>query len=207
MRLKNMILIAPVIILLSCSGASDNTAKGRADGGKNISGEDEPSGKKIRKAGSQKKIAKFPSLNIDFLFNKKTAEGDAGSQRNIVAMEEDPVVVAERKKREEEARKQAEEAAKKAEEARIKQQEETAKNPPPPEPPPIPFDFVGYMGPAGDHIGVFRIGGKDDDLILSKKGDKIQEEFKIVEIGYESAEIGFDGFTETKTIPLVAGGK
>ncbi len=122
-------------------------------------------------------------------------------------MEEDPAVVAERKKNEEEARKKAEEAQKKAAEERKIMEAEFAKNPPPPEPPQINFQFIGYYGPSGGHIGVFRRSGKEDELILKRKGDMIDKTFKILEIGYESAEIGFEGFEQTKTIPLAAGGK
>jgi len=196
-------IVTATLLLLACSGSPE----GKAGSGRAVPGEDDASAKKPRRSASSKKSAKFPSLNIDFLFEKRAGEEKAGEERNIVAMEEDPAVVAERKRKEEEARKQAEEAAKKAAEARKKMDEEVAKNPPPPQPPAVNFDFIGYLGPAGDHIGVFRISGKEDDIVLKRKGEKIGSEFKVIEVGYETAEIGFDGFAETKVIPLVAGGK
>jgi len=42
-------------------------------------------------------------------------------------------------------------------------------------------------------------------MVLAQKGDQIFGSFKVVDIGYESAEIGFQGFTETQRIPLTGG--
>ncbi len=127
------------------------------------------------------------------------------SGRNLFSFEEDPVVVAQRKAQQEEAAKQAEEMAKKAMEARKQQDEYLRLHPPPPQPPSIPFTFVGYMGPPESRIGVFSSGGAG--IFLAKPGDRVQEKFRIVDIGYESAEVGFEGFKETKRIPLQGGGK
>lgn len=124
-------------------------------------------------------------------------------QRNLFAFEEDPVVVAERKRQEEEARKRAEEARKKAEEEERKRQEELRKNPPPPQPPPINFEFLGYFGNPQSRIGVFTPKG-GGDVTLAVEGDKIFGSYHVKEIGFESAEIGFDNFKETKRIPISA---
>lgn len=202
-RVKLPLTILALFIMASCSG----TPGGNSAGKRTIPGDEDQTGRQPKKASSARKSAKFPALSLDFLFEEKETSGDKEDQRNIVSMEEDPVVVAERKRKDEEARKQAEEAARKAEEARKVQEAEIAKNPPPPQPPQIPFEFIGYLGRAGDHIGVFRMGGGDQALLLRRKGDKIQEEFTILEVGYETAEIGFEGFKETKVIPLAAGGK
>jgi hypothetical protein len=126
--------------------------------------------------------------------------------RNLFAFEEDPAVVAERQRKAAEAAKQAEEAAKVAAEARAKQAEETRLNPPPPQPPPIPFQFVGYFGHPNRRIGVFSVPGSPG-VFLARSGETVMEKFKIVEIGYESAEIGFKDFKETQRIPLTGGGK
>ena len=40
-----------------------------------------------------------------------------------------------------------------------------------------------------------------------RSGDVVQSKFKILSIGYESAEIGFTGFTQTQRIPLDPGRK
>lgn len=195
-----------VLLMVSCSGAP----AGRTQELKGFPGEEsEPARKpKAKSSGSSRKSSEFPSLSLDFLFSGKgSTEKNTEDQRNIVSMEEDPVVVAERKKKEEEARKKAEEDAKRVAEERKIMEAEFAKNPPPPEPPQIDFQFIGYYGPSGGHIGVFRRSGKEEELILKRKGDMIDKKFRIVEIGYESAEIGFEGFEETKIIPLAAGGK
>ena len=126
--------------------------------------------------------------------------------RNLFAFEEDPAVVAERQRQAEEAAKQAAEAAKKAAEERAKRDEELRLHPPPPQPPAISFQYVGYFGPVDNRIGVFAIPGTPGVFLL-KAGDTVLEKFKIVDVGYESAEIGFVGFKETKRIPLVGGGK
>lgn len=204
--MKKLFYCAFIFILLSC--ANDNIQST----GKSFDAEETPSGKRIsssKNVASSKAVSKkFPALNLDFLFEKKQKDESTNqSQRNIVSMEEDPEVVAERMRKEEEARKQAELAAKKAEEERLKREEELKKNPPPPQPPTINFEFIGYMGPTGKKLGIFRIGGNDEDLVLKRKGEKIGNDFIIVDIGYESAEIGFEGFKETKMIPLVSGGK
>jgi hypothetical protein len=126
--------------------------------------------------------------------------------RNLFAFEEDPAVVAERRRKAEEAAKQAEEAAKRAAEERAKQAEAVRLNPPPPQPPPIPFQFVGYFGHPNRRIGVFSVPGSPG-VFLARSGETVLEKFKIVEIGYESAEIGFKDFKETQRIPLIGGGK
>ena len=126
--------------------------------------------------------------------------------RNLFAFEEDPAVVAERQRQAEEAAKQAEEAAKKAAEERAKREEEARLHPPPPQPPPVTFQYIGYFGPADDRIGVFALPGTPG-VFLVKTGATVLDKFKVLEIGYESAEIGFVGFKETKRIPLVGGGK
>ena len=126
--------------------------------------------------------------------------------RNLFAFEEDPVIVEQRRKQAEEAAQKALEAAKIAAEARKKQEDFLREHPPPPQPPPIPFQFVGYFGRPEDRIGVFT-GTSGQGIVLAKKGEMIFSSFKVVDIGYESAEIGFTGFKDTQRIPLAGGGK
>lgn len=204
--MKKVFYCGFIFLLLSCSYEHLQSK------GEKMAIEETSAGKRMsssRKTGSLKTFSpKFPELSLDFLFDKKQQGNSAAqSQRNIAMMEEDPEVVAERKRQEEEARKKAEEEAKKAEEERKKREEELKKNPPPPQPPPINFKFIGYIGPSGKKLGIFRINGNNEDLILKRKGEKIGNDFIVVDIGYESAEIGFEGFQETKMIPLVSGGK
>jgi len=127
---------------------------------------------------------------------------NAPPPRNLFAFEEDPEVVMSRRKLSEEAAAQAEESRRKSEEARLKWQGPPLP-PPPPQPPAISFQFIGYMGTPEDRIGVFSGPG----TFLAKNGEVVQGKFKILSIGYESAEIGFTGFSQTQRIPLTAGGK
>jgi hypothetical protein len=129
--------------------------------------------------------------------------GIAPPPRNLFAFEEDPAVILDRQKKAEEAAQLAAEAAKRAAEERQKQEEYARLHPPPPQPPAITFQFIGYMGPPEERIGVFAT----PSLLLARKGDTILGKFKVVSVGYESAEIGFAGFTQTQRIPLSAGGK
>lgn len=205
--MRKLLFFLAILIFLSCSNDNTNKPNRTLDDVDNAF----PQKKVSQKKGlslTKTVTNQFPSINLDFLFEKENSEiPTSENQRNIVQMEEDPEVVAERKRKEEEARKQAEEAAKMAEEERRKREEELKLNPPPPQPPPINFQFIGYMGPPKKRIGIFKMIGADEDLILKRKGEKILEDFIVVDIGYESAEIGFEGFKETKTISLVSGGK
>jgi hypothetical protein len=127
---------------------------------------------------------------------------NAPPPRNLFAFEEDPQVVMSRRQLAEEAAAQAEESRRKSEEARLKWQGPPLP-PPPPQPPSISFQFIGYMGTPEDRIGVFSGPG----TFLAKNGEVVQGKFKILSIGYESAEIGFTGFSQTQRIPLTPGGK
>jgi len=196
------LLIFPLLFIFSCSSGISSTNKTSSSNFDEV-----PQQRKVSTSTSNRKSAKnFPKLSLDFLFEGKKGESNLASQRNISSMEEDPEVVAERKKQEEEARKKAEEAQKKAEEERKKREEELKINPPPPKPPEITFDLIGYLGPGGKRIGVFKMKGSDE-IILKGDKEKIDDQFIVVEIGYESAKIGFEGFEETKSIPLISGGK
>ena len=123
--------------------------------------------------------------------------------RNLFGFEEDPAVVAERQRLAQEAAQKAAEAAEKAAEARRRWQG-PPQPPPPPQPPAIPFQFIGYLGPPNDRTAVLSQGGQ---IIMAKKNDVVLNQFRIVDIGYESAEIGFTGFKETQRVPLSGGGK
>lgn len=60
--------------------------------------------------------------------------------------------------------------------------------PPRPVPPPVTFQYIGYLGHKDDRIAVF-LNGKDE--ILAKKGEVVLDQFRVVDIGYETAVIGF----------------
>lgn len=197
--MKKYVLILIIISILRCSSNPVSIGKQSFDV--------EQSPKRTKGSSPQKaKVAKsFTKLSIDFLFTEDEKQESNELIRNLFAMEEDPEVVAERKRQEEESRKRAEEAAKMAEEERKKMEEELKKNPPPPKPPEITFDLIGYLGPMGKRIGVFKMKGSEE-IILRGKDEKIEDDFIVVDIGYESAVIGFEGFNETKVIPLLSGG-
>ncbi len=149
--------------------------------------------------------ATLPVLSLDGLFGAEAVPEGTAPGRNLFAFEEDPAVVAERARQAEEARKQQEAAAKAAAKAAEERAAYEREHPPPPQPPPIPFSFIGYLGPPEARVGVFSMNGSRD-LVLAKAGDRIQQRFLIKDVGFESAEIGFEGFTETQRIALTPGG-
>ena len=152
-----------------------------------------------RRAPPQADLASLPTLSLDDL---APAEEEAEEvPRNLFAFEEDPAVVAERKRKAEEAAQKARDAAEKAAWIRAHTYGPPPP-PPPPQPPPITFHFVGYFGRPDDRVGVFTGGS---GMVLAQKGDSLFGPFKVVDIGYESAEIGFQGFQETQRIPLTGG--
>lgn len=68
---------------------------------------------------------------------------------------------------------------------------EIAANPPPPPkpmPPAIAFKYIGYLGPKDDRIAVFDDGG---ETLLAKRGETVREQFRVVDIRYESVVIGY----------------
>ena len=193
-------------LALSCSGGGQETGARKT---RDI--EDIGTARRTEAAKAKQKAPEaLPVLSLDGLFGATTTDGQAAASqpqaaRNLFSFEEDPVVVAERQRQAEEAQKAQEAAAKKAAEEAAKQQEYLRANPPPPQPPAITFSFIGYMGPPENRIGVFSVPGSNGP-VLARAGDHIAQRFIVKEIGYESAEIGFDGFTETKRITLMPGG-
>ena len=125
--------------------------------------------------------------------------------RNLFAFEQDPAVILAQRRQAQEAAEKAAEAAKKAQWIKAHTYGPPPP-PPPPQPPAIPFSFIGYFGPADDRLAVFQTQGSNV-LLLARKGETVLNQFRVVDIGYESAEIGFQGFKETRRIPLIGGGK
>lgn len=211
------VTLAGLLFLVSCGGGASKPKSAAGRSGASARGLD-PDGagadaqrgsRSSKRPGGRKAVD--PKQIPDLASLKRAEEAPPAPdtpQRNLFAFEEDPVVVAERKRQEEEARKRAEEARKKAEEEERKRQEELRKNPPPPQPPPINFEFLGYFGDPASRIGVFTPKG-GGDVTLAVEGDKIFGNYHVKEIGFESAEIGFENFKETKRIPISAssGGK
>ncbi|MGC8722331.1 MAG: hypothetical protein ACP5VF_00455 [Acidobacteriota bacterium] len=125
--------------------------------------------------------------------------------RNLFAFEQDPAVILAQRRQAQEAAEKAAEAAKKAQWLKAHTYGPPPP-PPPPQPPAIPFSFIGYFGPADNRLAVFQTQGSNV-LLLARKGETVLNQFRVVDIGYESAEIGFQGFKETRRIPLIGGGK
>jgi len=154
--------------------------------------------------GNAAKATSLPALSLESLEPRESATpaGEAPPARNLFAFEEDPAIAIER------ARLARETQEKEREAQRLRDRWQgpplPPPPPPPPQPPPIPFVFIGYLGPPQARIGVFSLsGGKE--LVLARSGDRIQQRFIVKEVGFESAEIGFEGFTETRRITLTPG--
>ena len=143
------------------------------------------------------------TLSLDNLYPAR--ESKKGPSRNLFAFEQNPAIVAARKAAAAKAAALREKLAHKTAQEIKLQQKTRAQHPPKPQPPPITFHFVGYFGIPRNKIGVFITADKKN-ILLAQKGDTILSRFHILEIGYESAEIGFKHFKETKRIPLSGGG-
>lgn len=96
-------------------------------------------------------------------------------------------------------RVEEEEAAK---EARLAAQAAAA-TPPRPRPPAIDFRYLGSFGPKERKIAVF---SDQNEIYNARQGDVLKERFLVVNIGYESADIGFVGFPSEPAQRLAAGG-
>jgi len=70
-------------------------------------------------------------------------------------------------------------------------------------PPPPRFDrkFIGYFGPEGMTVAVFKKGKKVE---VAAAGGVLDDQFIIRHIGFQSVEIGYVGYPEevTKRVPL-----
>jgi hypothetical protein len=88
---------------------------------------------------------------------------------------------------------------------RERQRTEAARAMPAPMPtsPLFEFPFVGYVGPPGDEIAIFRDG---KEFLYARRGEIIKERFEVVDIGYESVEIKFRATGETHRYPLTSAG-
>ncbi len=202
MRRRFVIFLAVCLVMGGISGCSGATLTGKQ--APDVEGSTTgPSRPHSGPAGTIRP-ASIPLLSLDNLTPSDVTKDEP--QRNLFAFEQDPAILAKKKKEAEEAAKAAAEAAKRAQAIHMKKMEALRKNPPPPAPPQITVNFVGYFGLPESRIGVFvSRGGRD--VILAKKGDTVMSKYKILDIGYESAEIGFQGFKQTERIPLSGGGK
>ncbi len=100
----------------------------------------------------------------------------------------------------------AQQAAAEAQKTAVAEQQRIASLPPPPPPKPLPpainYKFIGYFGPSEHKIAILHDG---NDMVFVRQGEKVGEQFRILEIGYESIKFGytdpkFKG--ETTTLPM-----
>lgn len=70
-----------------------------------------------------------------------------------------------------------------------------AQEPPAPKPPNFGMRFLGSFGPAERPIAVFVDG---EDLYNLRVGDVVKEEFVLVAVGFESADIGYVNFPQVE---------
>lgn len=66
--------------------------------------------------------------------------------------------------------------------------------PPKPKPPPVDVEFIGSFGPENRRIAVFE--GEKDQVINALVGDLVNGKFRVVAIGLESVDLGFEGFPD-----------
>ncbi len=202
MRRGFVMFLAGCLVLGSLAGCSGTTLTGRQ--APDVEGNDTGPSRPHRGRAGTIHPASIPLLSLDNLTPSDVTKDEP--QRNLFAFEQDPAILAKKKKEAEEAARAAAEAAKKAQAIQKKRMETLRKNPPPPAPPQVTINFVGYFGLPDSRIGVFVSRGARD-VILARKGDTVMSKYKILDIGYESAEIGFQGFKQTERIPLSGGGK
>jgi hypothetical protein len=95
---------------------------------------------------------------------------------------------AERKAQDEQAAREAAERA-------------AAQPPPPPVPirPSFPYPFMGYIGPPRDEFAVFK---DTKGYFYVRRGEIIMNQFVVLDIGYESVELGYVGTSESVRIGL-----
>lgn len=80
--------------------------------------------------------------------------------------------------------------------------EQIAAGPPPAQPPPIDVVYLGSFGTAAKRLAVFSDGS---DIINATAGSVIKDKFVVVQVGLESADLGFVGFPDVPPERLGAG--
>ena len=74
-----------------------------------------------------------------------------------------------------------------------------------PIPPKLDLAFMGSFGPEGRRIAVFE--GEKDQVINALVGDLVNGKFRVVAIGLESVDMGFEGFPDVPPERLGIKGK
>lgn len=141
-----------------------------------------------------------PVVRMDLLQASLAEYGQDG--RDLFKYEKRPPTQAEL-----DAMKRQQDLANQRRQAAAEQRQAKKKAPPPRKPRPtgprlprVTFEYVGYLGPKEDRIAVFEEG---QELILGRSGDVVRDEFRVVEIQYDTVIIGFtDPKFEDKTQTL-----
>jgi hypothetical protein len=60
--------------------------------------------------------------------------------------------------------------------------------PPKPVPPTIPFRYSGYLGSERNKMAVLYTG---EDMMMARKGDVVEKQFRVLDIGYDWIKIGY----------------
>ncbi len=141
-----------------------------------------------RDAGARQRVLRVASAKLD----RPSAEFSLG--RNLFAYGSMPSSKAPVKK-EEPAKRKPEPPP----------QRPTKTTPAEPQPPPVDVVYLGNFGRPGHRIAVF----SDADAVYNAQvGDVVKEKFRLVHIGYESADLAFVGFPEAepKRVAVAGGG-
>jgi len=88
-------------------------------------------------------------------------------------------------------------------EARNEEQQEARRTPAAPKPPPVDVEYLGSFGPRNRKLAVFSNGSEIFNVF---EGDRLNENFYLVKIGLESADIGFVDFPDAPAQRLQVGG-
>jgi len=153
-------------------------------------------------------LSDAPSVRMDLLASRDVGFDQGG--RDLFKYGQKPLTAEDLA--ELERRRLAQEAAERArQEAEKRRREEAAKAPPPqparnvprgPVTPRIDLKYLGYLGPKDDRIAVFVDG---QEIVLAREGEVVKDDFRVVEIQYESVVMGFtraDLESKTQTLNM-----
>lgn len=72
--------------------------------------------------------------------------------------------------------------------------------------PPLPAVDLVYLGNFGPNTGPIAVFSDRDSIYNARVGDVIKEKFKLVQVGYESADLAYVDFPEAPAKRLEVGG-
>jgi hypothetical protein len=151
-------------------------------------------------------MADAPTVRMDLLEPRDAEFDQAGRDlfkygKKPLTAEELARLAAQRRAQEE----RVEQQRKAAEERRAQAQRpppQPARRPAGPSLPRIDLTYLGYLGPKDDRIAVFEDG---DQVVLARTGEVVKDDFRVVEIQYESVVMGYtrpDLENKTQTLKM-----